>query len=57
MKGKVQRIVLDLEEITLVDRDVVRFLGMSEQEGIELVNFSPYIRDWIFRERNIEEGG
>jgi len=57
MKGKVQRIVLDLEEITLVDRDVVRFLGMSEQEGIEHVNFSPYIRDWIFRERNIEEGG
>jgi hypothetical protein len=56
MKGKVQRIVLDLEEVTLVDRDVVRFLGMSEQEGIELVNCSPYIRDWIFRERNTEEG-
>src|SRR5579864_1405526 len=35
MKGKVQRIVLDLEEVTLVDRDVVRFLGMSEQEGTQ----------------------
>ena len=51
-----QRIVLDLEEVTLVDRDVVRFLGVSEEEGIELVNCSPYIRDWIVRERNTEEG-
>jgi hypothetical protein len=55
MKGKVQRIVLDLEEVTLVDLDVVRFLGVSEVEGVELVNCSPYIRDWIFKERNSEE--
>jgi len=55
MKGKGERIVLDLEEITLVDLDVVRFLGVSEAEGVELVNCSPYIRDWIFRERNTEE--
>src|SRR5260370_26503369 len=55
MKGKAERIVLDLEEVTLVDLDVVRFLGVSEAEGVELVNCSPYIRDWIFRERNIEE--
>ena len=56
MKGKVKRIVLDLEEVTLVDRDVVRSLGASEAVGVELVNCSPYIRDWIFRERNTEEG-
>jgi anti-anti-sigma regulatory factor len=56
MKGKAERIVLDLEEVTLVDLDVVRFLGASEAEGVELVNCSPYIRDWIFRERNTEEG-
>ncbi len=55
MKGKGERIVLDLEEITLVDLDVVRFLGVSEAEGVELMNCSPYIRDWIFRERNTEE--
>ena len=55
MKGKAERIVLDLEEVTLVDLDVVRFLGVSEAEGVELVNCSPYIRDWIFRERNSEE--
>jgi hypothetical protein len=56
MKGKAETIVLDLEGVTLVDLDVVRFLGVSEAEGVELVNCSPYIRDWIFRERNTEEG-
>jgi hypothetical protein len=56
MKGKAERIVLDLEEVTLVDLDVVRFLGVSEAEGVELVNYSPYIRDWIFKERISEEG-
>jgi anti-anti-sigma regulatory factor len=52
MKGHAETTVLDLEEVTLVDVDVVRFLGEREAEGIELVNCSPYIRDWIFRERN-----
>jgi len=55
MKGDTETIVLDLEEVTLVDVDVVRFLGVCEAEGVELVNCSPYIRDWIFRERNTEE--
>jgi hypothetical protein len=31
-------------------------LGVSEAEGVELVNYSPYIRDWIFKERISEEG-
>jgi len=56
MKGKAERIVLDLEEVTLVDLDVVRFLGVTEAEGVEVVNCSPYIRDWIVRERISEEG-
>ena len=47
--------MLDLEEVTLVDLDVVRFLGVSEAAGVELVNCSPYIRDWIFKERISEE--
>jgi len=55
MKGRAERIVLDLEEVTLVDLDVVRFLGVSEAEGLELVNCSPYIRDWILKERISEE--
>jgi hypothetical protein len=52
MKGRTEGVVLDLEEVALVDLDVVHFLGAIEAEGVELVNCSPYIRDWIFRERN-----
>lgn len=46
------RIVLDLEEVSLVDVDVVRFLGACHAEGIHLVHCSPYIRDWIAKERD-----
>ena len=55
LHGKARGAVLDLEEVTLVDLDVVRFLGAREAEGVELVNCSPYIRDWIIRERSPEE--
>jgi hypothetical protein len=43
--------VLDLEHITLVDVEGVRFLGECEARGIELLHCSPYIREWIARER------
>ncbi len=48
------RIVLDLDGVTLVDGDVVRFLGACEAGGIELIHCSPYIREWIVRERDGE---
>jgi anti-anti-sigma regulatory factor len=44
-------VILDLEDVTLVDLQVVRFLGACETRGIELRNSSPYISDWIARER------
>ena len=46
------RIVLDLEELNLVDVEAVRFLGSCEVAGVTLVNCSPYIRDWIGKERD-----
>ena len=46
------KIVLDLEEVNLVDVEAVRFLGSCEVEGITLLNCSPYIRDWIGKERD-----
>jgi hypothetical protein len=55
MEGNGETIVLDLEEVTLVDVDVVRFLSRCEAEGVELANCSPYIRDWIFWERSNDE--
>ena len=41
------RLVLDLDEVTLVDAAVVRFLVACEAGGIELLNCAPYIREWI----------
>ena len=42
--------VLDLKDVVLVDRDVVRFLRAGEKDGIVLRNCPPYIREWIARE-------
>jgi hypothetical protein len=46
-------IVLDLKEVRLVDRDVVRFLVHLEAEGMKLKNCSAYVREWILRERTL----
>jgi hypothetical protein len=44
-------IILDLENITLVDRDAVKFFERCEADSIELKNCPAYIREWIARER------
>ncbi len=48
--GEPRVVKLDLSEVTLVDIDVVRFLGDQERRGVELGKCSPYIRKWIQRE-------
>jgi anti-anti-sigma regulatory factor len=45
------RIVLDLNGVTLVDLEIVRFLNACEKGGIELLNSWPYIREWMIREK------
>ena len=45
------RFVLDLTELTLVDLDVIRFLGICEAAGLEVINCAPYIREWMNQER------
>ena len=52
IEGNGPRMVLDLDEVTLVDVEVVRFLGDCEAEGIALLHCSPYIREWIAREQH-----
>jgi ABC-type transporter Mla MlaB component len=46
-----RRIVLDLQDLTLVDQDAVAFLADRETEGIKITNCPAYIREWITRER------
>jgi hypothetical protein len=49
-------VVLQMDEVMLVDVEVVRFLNKCETEGVRLVNCSPYIREWMSRERNRSQG-
>ena len=49
MEG-IPEVVLDLKDVKLVDRDVVRFLGVCELNGTELRHCSAYIREWILKE-------
>jgi hypothetical protein len=44
------KVTLDLEDVTIVDVDVVRFLGAREREGTQLLDCPPYVREWISRE-------
>jgi ABC-type transporter Mla MlaB component len=45
------QVVLDLAEVELVDVDVVRFLNACQDDGAVIANDSPYIREWMLRER------
>ena len=47
----VRNLILDLKDLTLVDRDAVRFLERCETDNIKLKNCPAYIREWITRER------
>ena len=51
-----RRIVLDLKDLTLVDREAVRFLVSCETDSVQLKNCPAYIREWITRERGGSEG-
>jgi hypothetical protein len=44
-------ITFDLREITIVDRDAVKFLERCEAVGIEFRDCPAYIREWIETER------
>jgi hypothetical protein len=45
-------IVLDLKEVGVVDREVMRFFMSCEADGVRLENCTPYIREWMEREKD-----
>jgi anti-anti-sigma regulatory factor len=45
-------IVLDLKDVTAVDRDAMRFFVSCEADGVKLENCTPYIREWMNREKD-----
>ncbi|PWT79927.1 MAG: hypothetical protein C5B58_12585 [Acidobacteria bacterium] len=44
-------IVLDFNEVTLVDGDLIRFLSTSQEARIALIHCPPCVREWILLER------
>jgi anti-anti-sigma regulatory factor len=44
-------VVLDLNEVSLVDVEVVRFLLHCEMQGIRLAHCPAYVREWMVREK------
>ena len=45
-------IVVDLKDVSLVGRDVMGFLARCEADGVKLENCTPYIREWMEREKD-----
>ncbi len=45
-----RRVVLDLGDVTLMDRVAVRFFASQLRRGIELTNCPSYLKHWISRE-------
>jgi hypothetical protein len=51
LKQQAGALVIDLKNVSLVDRDGVELLALSEDSGTELRNCPAYIREWVARER------
>jgi len=47
-----RNIILDLGDVRLADRDVVRFLRGCDADGMKLENCPAYVREWMDREKD-----
>jgi len=47
-----RHIVLDLKDVGVIDREVMRFFVQCEADGVKLENCAPYIREWMEREKD-----
>jgi hypothetical protein len=45
------KIVLDLSEVMLADRDAAMFLAVCRFKGIELRNCPAFLREWVAKEQ------
>jgi acylglycerol lipase len=53
--GKDGPLVLDLKDVSVVDRAGVLLLARSEGRGATLLNCPSYVREWIHREKEFED--
>jgi predicted metal-binding protein len=47
-----RKIILDLRDLRLADRDAVKFLKGCERDGMKFENCPAYVREWMDRERD-----
>ena len=47
-------VVVDVGEVALVSMEGIRLLNACEDDGIDVVNASPYISEWMELERRAE---
>jgi hypothetical protein len=45
-------IVFDLKDVSVIDREVMRFFVRCEADGVKFENCTPYIREWMEREKD-----
>src|SRR5215469_14210662 len=45
------RIVFDLRDVTLVDREAVQYLASADASRVRIVNCPDYVRRWIVGEK------
>jgi hypothetical protein len=50
-----QPAALDLDEVDVIDIDGIRLLNECQALGIQVVNCSPYIREWMLQEKRTHE--
>lgn len=50
-----QRVLVDLSEVTLVDRKAVEYFANQSVEEVQLINCPVYLRRWIAPEGNESE--
>jgi anti-anti-sigma regulatory factor len=47
-----RNIVLDLKDVSVVDRNALHFFAGCESDGVKLESCAPYIREWMEREKD-----
>jgi hypothetical protein len=47
-----QRVILDLIDLKLVDRECVRYFMRCEADGMKLEHCPAYVREWMEREKD-----
>ena len=48
-----RRVVIDVSEVTLISMEGIRLLNACEDDGIAVINASPYILEWMALERRV----